>query len=91
MSQSPIGERVRALRKLHGLTQEQLARKADLSLLTVARTEADYRTRRGPRVDTLVKLARVLGVSVSELVRDVDDIEGDDDSDDSDEDPAVTA
>jgi transcriptional regulator with XRE-family HTH domain len=57
-----FGERLKALREQAGLTQEKLARAADVSLMTVSRLE-----RKGldPNWSTVVALARALGVSVA--------------------------
>src|SRR5215208_6719250 len=60
-----IGSRVKQARKLAGITQEELAREADLSLPAVARLERDGIT--DPHFSTLAKLARALGVTVSTL------------------------
>lgn len=62
-----IGHRVRSQRRALDLTQEQLARRADVSLNLVNRVE------RGaildPHVSTLRSLAHGLGVNVEELVK----------------------
>jgi transcriptional regulator with XRE-family HTH domain len=56
-----FSDRLKALRKAAGLTQEALARAADLSSATVAKLE---RLPMGPAWDTAVKLADALGVSL---------------------------
>ena len=60
-----LGETLRAKRKNAGLTQEKLAEKADLSAIFISRIE---RGRESPSVDSLVKIARALGLKVSDLV-----------------------
>ncbi len=60
-----LGERVRELREARGITQEALAFDAGIHvnhLSTVERGEAN------PSFLVLVSLAKVLGVSVAELV-----------------------
>jgi transcriptional regulator with XRE-family HTH domain len=59
-------EKLRELRIDHGLTQRQLAEKAGLSPGAVWNLEH----RGGGRPDTLKKVADVLGVRASELVKD---------------------
>lgn len=53
------GPRLRQLRHQHGLSQEQLANQADLSLTTVARLERQVQA--ACRGRTLARLAAVLG------------------------------
>jgi transcriptional regulator with XRE-family HTH domain len=57
--------RLKRLRKARGLTQEQLAHRAQLSLGYVARLEIG---RHDPTLSTLKKLAKALGVPVTRLV-----------------------
>jgi transcriptional regulator with XRE-family HTH domain len=61
-----LGETVRIKRKKAGLTQEKLAEKADLSTIFISRVE---RGKESPSVDSLVKIARALGVRVRDLVK----------------------
>jgi transcriptional regulator with XRE-family HTH domain len=58
-------ERVRALRHERGMTQEQLAERADLTAEAVNRVERGVRI---PTLKTLGKLAAGLGVSPAALV-----------------------
>ena len=62
----PLGKKLRQLRKLAGLTQEKLARRAGLVPTYVARIEAG--TVKSPRIETRRKLAKALGVSITELL-----------------------
>ena len=55
------------IRKEKGLTQEGLARKADISYHTLVKLES--RGIRNPKIDTVVKLAEALGIGLDELVR----------------------
>ena len=60
-----IGEHVRAARKRAGLSQEALARRADMSLSAI--TTIELGTRADPHYSSLRKIASALGVSVGEL------------------------
>jgi transcriptional regulator with XRE-family HTH domain len=61
-----LGEAVRTKRKKAGLSQETLAEKAALSTVFISRVE---RGKESPTVDSLLKIARALGVRVRDLVR----------------------
>jgi transcriptional regulator with XRE-family HTH domain len=61
-----LGEAVRAKRKRAKLSQEKLAEKADLSTVFISRVE---RGKESPSVDSLVKIAKALGVRVRDLTR----------------------
>jgi transcriptional regulator with XRE-family HTH domain len=61
-----FGKKLAEIRKGRGLTQESLAEKAGLSALTVSYIEQG---RQWPRIGTLHKLARALGVPVNELLK----------------------
>ena len=63
-----LGEAIRARRKKKRLSQERLAEKADLSTVFISRVE---RGKESPSVDSLVKIARALGVRPRDLVRDL--------------------
>jgi len=62
---SQIGERAKRVRLAKGDTQEGVARRAEIALATYMRIESG---RNQPTVDTLVKIAGALDVSVAELV-----------------------
>jgi transcriptional regulator with XRE-family HTH domain len=51
-----------------GLTKGRLAEKADLSTVFISRVE---RGKESPLVDSLVKIARALGVRARDLVREL--------------------
>lgn len=53
------------LRKEKGLTQEGLARKADISYHTIVKLESG--NIKNPKIETLIKVAEVLSVSLDEL------------------------
>ena len=60
-----IGERIRHFRESAGLTQEALARTADIGRVTLVRLEKGEQT---PRFKTLDAIAKALGVRVPELL-----------------------
>ncbi len=60
-----LAMKLKQLRKKRGITQEGLARKANISLGYVARLEIG---RHDPKISTLRKLSRALGVPVTELL-----------------------
>jgi transcriptional regulator with XRE-family HTH domain len=61
-----IAENIRELRKKKNVTQEKLALEANLNRAYVGYIE---RGERKPSVDTLAKLAKVLGVKLYELLK----------------------
>jgi len=71
MSASPqyrrlLGETIRFKRKKGNFSQEALAEKAGLSTVFISRVE---RGKESPSVDSLVKIAKALGVSARDLLR----------------------
>lgn len=63
-----LGEAIRAKRRRRRWSQERLAEEADLSTVFISRVE---RGKESPSVDSLVKIARALGVRARELVREL--------------------
>jgi len=63
-----IGDNLRRLRKKKGISQEKLARRADISLNTLTKIESGFAKK--PTIQTVVKLAKALEVSLDELVKD---------------------
>lgn len=59
-----IGKRIQELRKAHGLSQEQVAEKADISPNYLSRIECG---KENPTLDMLIKLADALGVEMWEI------------------------
>ena len=59
-----IGGNVRKIRMEKGLTQEQLAEETELSLAVIQKLEAG---RSGSRIETLIRIAVTLGVSLDSL------------------------
>lgn len=68
-----LGNRIKAERQSRGITQEKLAEKADISLNFMSLIENG----RNMSVDTLVKIAQALGVSVDYLLSDSIPVETD--------------
>ena len=60
-----LGERIRHYRDSAGLTQEALARAADIGRVTLVRLEKGEQT---PRFKTLEAISRALGIRVPELL-----------------------
>jgi transcriptional regulator with XRE-family HTH domain len=61
-----ISDRIRALRKSKGWTQQQLAEKTRLSFNAVTKIEQGLA--KSPTLRTLTKLADVFGIGLDELV-----------------------
>lgn len=61
-----FGKRIAEVRKSKGMTQNQLAERVNMSVVTIAYIETG---KRWVRLATLDKIARALKVSVSELFR----------------------
>ena len=61
---APVAKLLRKRRQDRGMTQEDLARKAGVSLPTIAR----YETGRGvPRIENATRIGAVLGLSAEEI------------------------
>ncbi len=65
-NQSTIVENVRKARKKAGLSQDKLARKADVAYNTVVKIESGEN--KNPTIETLRSIAKALDVSVDELI-----------------------
>ncbi len=66
-SKSNIGKTVKKLREKLGLSQEKLARLADVSNNTVINIEAGKQD--NPTIETLKKVANALQVGVDDLIK----------------------
>ena len=61
-----IGNTINQLRKLSGMTQEQLAEKIDVSRQTISKWESDGTS---PDLESIVKLSRIFHVSLDDLLK----------------------
>jgi len=61
---SQLGQRIRVLREALSFTQEELAKKASIGVSYLSMIE---RGQRMPHLETLVRIAAALGISLSEL------------------------
>jgi len=66
MSRVKLAEKIKKHREKIGLTQEALARKADISYNTIIKLETGGI--KDPRISTLSKVAKALGVTVDALI-----------------------
>jgi len=62
-----IGENIKRLMTKQGLSQDDLARKAELKYSTLAKIEGDFVKKQG--VQMVAKIAKALGVSVENLLK----------------------
>jgi len=62
-----MGENIKRLRTKQGMSQDDLARKAELKYSALAKVKGDFVKK--PGVHMIVKIAKVLGVSVEELLK----------------------
>lgn len=63
-----IGTNIRKFRQQRKLTQEKLARLADISLNTLTKIESGFA--KTPNIKTVVKIAKALNISIDKLVED---------------------
>ena len=61
-----IGENIKRLRTKQGLSQDDLARRAELKYSTLAKIEGDFVTK--PGVQMMAKIAKALNVSIEDLL-----------------------
>lgn len=66
-SKSSLANKVESLRKKQELSQEKLARLADVSNNTIINIEAGINI--NPTIETLRKIAKAFGVSVEDLIK----------------------
>ena len=64
---SNISKTLRKLREERGLSQEKLARLADIANNTIIKIEAGKN--KNPTFDTLKKIAKALEISIDELIK----------------------
>lgn len=66
-SKNMIGDNVKKFRKKKGLTQDNLARKADIPYTTLTKLESNVV--RKPSVQTVAKIAKALDVTIEDLIK----------------------
>ena len=66
-SRKTISENIKKARAKLSLTQDDLAKKADIKYTTLMKVESG--TVNKPSVQTMAKIAKVLGVSIEELIK----------------------
>lgn len=64
MENKQLAQRIRAFRKLKGLTQQELAERTGISLAVLGAVE---RGNRRPEEQALLRIADVLGITLQEL------------------------
>lgn len=62
-----IGKKIKAWRKKREITQDALAKKADIPYTTLAKIESDVI--QNPSLQTITKIADGLGISLDDLVK----------------------
>lgn len=66
MSRVNIGKRIKELRAGLKISQDRLAKKADIPFSTLVKIEAGYTP--NPSMETLIKIADAFNVSIDELL-----------------------
>lgn len=66
MGQEQLQQKIRKYRKQLKITQEELAKKADITYATLVKIENGRVT--NPTIQTLFKIANALGVGVEDLI-----------------------
>lgn len=66
MSRTNLGNQIKARRTKLKLSQDKLARKADIPFSTLVKIEAGYTP--NPSIETMMKIADALGVGLDELM-----------------------
>jgi len=61
-----FGRRLAEVRKAHGFTQQELAGKLDISLVSIGYLETG---KRWPRLNTLHRIAKTLSVDIDQLFK----------------------
>jgi len=67
LSKNNIARTIKRLREKTGLSQEKLARLADVSNNTIINIEAGKQN--NPTIETLKKIAKALNISIEELIK----------------------
>ena len=66
-TQKTIGAKIKVWRAIKDLTQDELAKKADLPYPTLVKIESD--AVQNPSIDTVTKIAAGLGITVDALIK----------------------
>ncbi|MBW7854649.1 helix-turn-helix transcriptional regulator [Candidatus Peregrinibacteria bacterium] len=62
-----IGQKIKAWRKKKDITQDALAKKADIPYTTLAKIESDVI--QNPSLQTITKIADGLGITIDDLIK----------------------
>ena len=62
-----IGDKIKQLKNKQVLTQDELARKSDLPYTTLTKIETNVITK--PSIQTVMKIAKGLGISLDDLMK----------------------
>jgi len=66
MSSVNLGKRIKELRNKYKITQDKLAKKADIPFSTLAKIEAGYTP--NPSMETLIKIADAFSLTMDDLI-----------------------
>ncbi len=66
-NENNIGGNIKKRRAKQGLSQEDFAKKSDVKYTTLSKIESGVVTK--PSVQTMAKIAKALGVSIEELIK----------------------
>lgn len=66
MSSTNLGKRIKELRGKSDISQDQLAKKANIPFSTLVKIEAGYTP--NPSMETLIKIADAFEVTIDELI-----------------------
>jgi transcriptional regulator with XRE-family HTH domain len=61
-----VGDRIRRVREDHDLTQLDVCERSGIDVATYSRIEQGHAS---PKLDTLIRIAAAIGVSLADLVR----------------------
>ncbi len=62
-----FGDKIKVFRAKQGLTQDALARKCDIPYTTLTKIESNVITK--PSIQTVIKIAEGLGISIDNLIK----------------------
>lgn len=66
MSSTNLGKRIKELRGKAKISQDQLAKKADIPFSTLVKIEAGYTP--NPSMETLIKIADAFEITIDDLI-----------------------